>query len=147
MMDQVIPWAEWVGLIEPVYYNKYARVPVRSCAPPDPRLRTPIGLLSRDRGVRGDDGYAVEAAVAVRAGGQDDEVPTGASSSGEHPNSEHRQRPERGHHSAGAGPVSLTAQWAQGVGLGAGTPRVCQLIGVTRCCWWVSGGRRGVGRR
>ena len=22
MMDQVIPWAEWVGLIEPVYYNK-----------------------------------------------------------------------------------------------------------------------------
>ena len=22
MMDQVIPWGEWVGLIEPHYYNK-----------------------------------------------------------------------------------------------------------------------------
>ena len=22
MMDQVVPWTEWVGLIEPHYYNK-----------------------------------------------------------------------------------------------------------------------------
>lgn len=23
-MDQVIPWDEWIGLVEPVYYNKTA---------------------------------------------------------------------------------------------------------------------------
>ena len=29
MMDKVIPWAEWVGLIEPVYYrSKRGRKPV-----------------------------------------------------------------------------------------------------------------------